>query len=312
MSGPSQILVTGGTGSFGQLLVRELLAAGHSVRVVSRNGVLVQHERLLMYRGDIGRAKDLREAIRGCTAVFHCAAEKTDTRKMMDTNVTGTRLLFDVATEAKVKFFCHMSSAIVVGKVRQRIVDESAPCTPMNLYEETKLAAEQIVSVGLSEGKVVILRPTHIFGAQTLLPWLRSSLYAKARLFLRGNENSYLVYVEDVAAAAVFLWQSASSNRVETFNVSSDDEPGRTHRDVHALFASVVAQAPRSPIVSAPLFIPYCMRLVRRGRANYGDVIYSSRKLLSLGFRFPFGLRPALIHVAGSLRDRHLDLSGAV
>jgi nucleoside-diphosphate-sugar epimerase len=312
MSDRSQILITGGTGFFGRVLVRELLTAGQSLRIISRSGALAEHERVSMCRGDIGRLQDLRAAIHGCTAVFHCAAEKTDSGKMTDTNVLGTQLLFDVATEAGVKFFCHVSSAVVVGRVRQRILDESTPCSPTNLYEETKLAAEQIVSTGLDGGKVAILRPTHIFGAQTLLPWLRTSLSSKVGLFLRGNENSHLVYVQDVAAAAIFLWRSGSGNRVETFNVSSDDESGGTHREAHAVFTSVVAGAPRSSVVAAPLFVPYWLRLMRRGNSNHGDVIYSSRKLRAAGFEFPFGLRAGLVQVAGSLRDRDPHLAGTV
>ena len=282
------------------------------MRVISRSGTLAEDERISIYRGDIRRLDDLRAAIQGCTAVFHCAAEKSDSGKMTETNVFGTRLLFDVASDAQVKFFCHLSSAVVVGKVRQRIVDESAPCSPMNLYEETKLAAEGIVSAGLDGGNVVILRPTQIFGAQTLLPWLESSLYSKARLLLRGKENAHLVYIEDVAAAAVFLWQAVSDKRVETFNVSCDEETGGTHREVHALFASIVDMAPHPFLFSARLFIAYWLRLMRHGIANYGDVIYSSRKLRAVEFRSPFGLRAGLIHVAGVLRDRVPRLSAPV
>jgi nucleoside-diphosphate-sugar epimerase len=312
MSDRSKILITGGTGFFGRVLVRNLVTAGQCVRVISRSGTLAEHEGISMYRGDIRRLEDLRAAIQGCTAVFHCAAEKSDSGKMTETNVFGTRLLFDVAIDAHVKFFCHVSSAGVVGKVRQRIVDESAPCYPMNLYEETKLAAERIVNAGLGGGNVVILRPTNIFGAQTLLPWLESSLYSKARLLLRGKENAHLVYIEDVAAAAIFLWQAASDKRVETFNVSCDEEGGGTHREVQALFASIVDMAPHPFVLSAPLFIPYWLRLMGHGITNYGDVIYSSRKLRAAGFHFPFGLRAGLIHVAGVLRDRipHLSARG--
>jgi nucleoside-diphosphate-sugar epimerase len=244
--------------------------------------------------------------------VFHCAAETSDAAQMTQTNVFGTRLLFDVAIDARVKFFCHLSSVGVVGRVRRKIVDESSPCNPMNLYEETKLAAEGIVSAGLDGGNVVILRPTNIFGVRTLLPWLDGSLYSKVRLLLRGNENAHLVYIEDVAAAAIFLWQAAAGKRVETFNVSSDEEAGGTHREAQALFASMIEMAPRPSLVAAPLFIPYLLRLMRFGSTNYGDVVYSARKLRDAGFHFPFGLRAGLIHVAGILRDRTPHLSAAV
>jgi nucleoside-diphosphate-sugar epimerase len=304
MSDKPSILITGGTGFFGQSLVRNLITTGQSVRIISRNDVRGKHEKISMYRGDITRMADLKAAIQGCTAVFHCAAEKSDPEKMEETNVFATQLLFDVATDAQVKVFCHLSSAGVVGKTRQRIVDEAAHCNPMNLYEETKLAAEQIVNRGLDGGKVVILRPTNIFGAWTLQPWLENSVYSKARLLLKGKESAHLVYIEDVVAAATFLWQAASDKRVDTFNVSCDEEAGNTHRDVQAIFASTVATAPRPFAFSAPLFMPYWLRLMRNGIANSGDVIYSSCKLRAAGFNFPFGLRAGLVHAARELCDR--------
>jgi len=299
-----RILVTGGTGLLGRELVRRLVTSGQRVRVISRTGVPAGHDLISMYHGDIRRLEDLRGAIRGCGAVFHCAAEKNDSARMTETNVSATRLLFDVASEAHVKFFLHLSSVGVVGRVRQRVVDESSPCSPTNRYEETKLAAERIVSAGLEGGKVMILRPTNIFGVQTILPWLRSTLYSRMRLVLQGNEHTHLVYIEDVAAAAIFLWQAGIEEPVETFNVSSDEEDGGTYRDAQALLASLIEAAPRPVKRSAPLFIPHGLRLIRRGFSNYGDVIYSSRKLREAGFHFPFGRRAGLVQVAGALQEQ--------
>jgi nucleoside-diphosphate-sugar epimerase len=231
---------------------------------------------------------------------------------MTETNVSATRLLFEVASEAQVSFFLHLSSVGVVGRVRHRIVDESSACNPMNRYEETKLAAERIVSSGLDSGKVVILRPTIIFGAQTLEPWVRSTLQSRIRLALRGNENTHLVYIEDVVAAAMFLWQKKIEKPVETFNVSSDEEDGGTYREVHTLLASMIEGAAHSFKRSAPLFIPHGLRLIRRGSSNYGDVIYSSHKLRQAGFNFPFGRRAGLVRVASILRDRVPHMNAAV
>jgi nucleoside-diphosphate-sugar epimerase len=304
MSDLSNILVTGGTGLVGRALVRKLVAAGQSVRVLSRNANLAEHDGVSTCRGDITDLQDLRVAIQGCSAVFHCAGETIDAGKMTESNVFATRLLFNVAIDAQVKFFCHLSSVGVVGKTRQAIVDEFAPCNPMNLYEETKLAAEGIVSEGLGGGNVVILRPTNIFGVQTLRPWLEKSLSSRARLLVNGKEHAHLVYVEDVAAAAAFLWQAASVNAVDTFNVACDEDTGGTRREVQALLASTVGATASPLALSAPLFFPYWLRKLRNGNSNYGNVIYSSRKLQRAGFQFPFGLRAGLIHAAGALTIR--------
>jgi nucleoside-diphosphate-sugar epimerase len=236
----------------------------------------------------------LKAALNGCKAVFHCAAEKTDEDVMTAVNVTATRNLFELSRDMRIRYFCHLSSVGVIGRTRLTEVDESTACSPMNEYEATKLAAEQIVRGGLGDGRVVILRPTNIFGPATLRRMLQRSFRSQVRAFLRGNERAHLVYIDDVVAAAVYWMQAAPANATEAFIVSSDEEPGNTHRDIQAFLASRVPTAPSPPKLSAPLFMPYCARLLRHGKTNYGDVIYSSGKLRRAGFAFPFGLQAGL------------------
>jgi nucleoside-diphosphate-sugar epimerase len=288
------ILTTGGTGLVGRAIVRRLLAAGQSVRVISRGDEYPALPGMSIWRGDVTSVGDVASAMRGCHAVFHCAAEKHDRARMAAVNIAATRLLLDLACDFKVKFFCHLSSVGVIGKTGTRIVDEGAPCNPLSLYGETKLAAEEIVRRGLPGGSVVILRPTNIFGPETLEPWLQNSLRSKVRAFLKGRERAHLIYVEDVAAAAVHWLQTSSGGRVETFIVSSDEEPGNTNHEVQAALASMVETATRPCRFSAPLWVPRYARAIRHGHGNLGKVIYSSRRLHQTGYRLPFGLRNGL------------------
>jgi nucleoside-diphosphate-sugar epimerase len=294
ISAASDILVTGGTGFLGRVLVNRLMSAGHTVRILSRTGIRSENPRLRPIRGDLTSTGDLREAMRGVAAVFHCAAERTKIDLMSAVNVTGTKLVFELAAEMRVGYFCHLSSVGVIGKVTRSVVDEDSPCNPMNRYEETKLAAENIVRLGIDSGHVVILRPTNIFGSETLRPLLENSWSARLRLFLRGSEFAHLVYVEDVVAAAVHRMLSPVKTGVETFIVSSDEDGLNTHADVQSSLARLVRGSPRSLGISAPLFIPYWMRRIKHGSTNWGDVIYLSRRLRTAGFEFPFGLQAGL------------------
>jgi nucleoside-diphosphate-sugar epimerase len=289
-----QIMVTGGTGFFGRALVRRLLAAGHSVRLLSRRDAAVHHPRLTVYRGELADVPTLTAAMRGASAVFHCAAEKHATELMTEVNVAGTKRIFDLARELSMRHFCHLSSVGVIGKTRFREVDETAACNPMNRYEETKLAGEQILNEGMDQGIVVILRPTNIFGAQSLEPFLDDSWRTSVRRFVKGRENAHFVYVEDVAAAATYLLDAPALEKVGIFIVSSDEEPGNTYTGIQAAVASRIATAPRPCKLTAPMFVPYCARQLVNGAANYGQITYSSRKLRARGFDFPFGLRRGL------------------
>jgi dihydroflavonol-4-reductase len=288
------ILATGGTGLVGRAIVRQLLAAGQSVRVLSRGDEHPAPPGVSIWRGDVTSVGDVAAAMQGCHAVFHCAVEKYDRTRMAAVNIGATRLLLDLARDLKVMYFCHLSSVAVIGRTDTSSVDEAAPCNPMSLYAETKLAAEEILRGGLPGGSVVILRPTNIFGPATLTPWLQDSLRSRVRAFVFGRERAHLVYVNDVAAAAVHWLQRSSGRDVETFIVSSDDEPGNTNHEVRAALASMVDTAPRPRRLPAPLWVPRCVRAFRQGHGNLVQVIYSSRSLQQTGFRFPFGWRKGL------------------
>ena len=298
------ILATGGTGLVGRSIVRQLVAAGQSVRVLSRGGEPPALPGVSVCRGDVTSAEDVASAMRGCHAVFHCAAERHDSDRMVAVNVTGTRLLLDMACDLQLRFFCHLSSVGVIGRTHATVVDEAAPCHPINLYGETKLAAEEIVSRGLPGGNVVILRPTNIFGPETLGSWLRNSLQSRMRSFLNGRERAHLIYVEDVAAAAVHWLRASGRPAVETFIVSSDEEPGNTHNEVQAVLASMIETAARPCDSSAPLWVPRIARMIRGGHGNLGNVVYSSRKLRQMGCEIPFGLRQGLADAVMLWRDR--------
>lgn len=303
ISKPAGILVTGGTGFFGRSLVRRLIAAGHPVRVLTRKGNSSEHPRISMYNGDVTCLKDLKGAMEGCSAVFHCAAEKKNPAQMMAINVSATKMLFDLAADSDVKFFCHLSSVGVTGRTVEKVVDESTCCNPMNKYEETKLAAEEGVNQGLDSGRVVILRPTNIFGPRTLRPWIENSFHSRMRLLLKGNENANLVYVEDVAAAAVYMLEACPGRAVETYIVSSDEESGNTYHGVHAYLASKIQTATSSLGFSLPLVVPYVLRRIKHGQTNFGDIIYSSRKLRETGFVFPYGLQMGLNEAVGAVKN---------
>jgi nucleoside-diphosphate-sugar epimerase len=300
---PSTILVTGGTGFVGRALVNKLIAAGLPIRILSRGGINSGHPNVSICRGDLTSRKDLEAAIQGCKVIFHCAAEKANEDIMTAVNVTATRRLLELARESRIRYFCHLSSVGVIGRTGLKLVDESVPCNPMNKYEATKAAAEEIVSEGLDDGRVVILRPTNIFGTESLRAMLQKSFRTQIRAFLKGNECAHLVYVNDVVAAAMHWMEAPFSRSVETFIVSSDEESGNTHRHIQALLASRIDSAPRAFKVSAPLFVPYCARLLRHGKTNYGDVRYSSRKIIQAGFHFPFGLRAGLNDALKALLD---------
>jgi UDP-N-acetylglucosamine 4,6-dehydratase/5-epimerase len=111
------ILVTGGTGSFGNVVVRKLLERGCSdIRVFSRDELKQESMRQLLLRpevsffiGDVRDISSLNAAMRGVNYVFHAAALKQVPSceffpmEATLTNVIGTQNVLDSAANANVE-----------------------------------------------------------------------------------------------------------------------------------------------------------------------------------------------------------------
>ncbi|MBB2890718.1 SDR family oxidoreductase [Flexivirga oryzae] len=83
------VLVTGGTGTIGSQVVRELLRSGVSATVLTRStgrAAPGSHE----VEGDLGTGAGLAEAIDGVQAVIHCASDAKHTQEV---DIAGTRRL---------------------------------------------------------------------------------------------------------------------------------------------------------------------------------------------------------------------------
>jgi UDP-N-acetylglucosamine 4,6-dehydratase len=145
----STILLTGGTGSFGNAFVGYLLERGDDVtiRLYSRDE-LKQSEmrerfgdgRLRYFIGDIRDRARLTRAAEGADIIVHAAALKQvpaceyNPFEAVQTNVVGAQNVVDAAIDAGV--------SRVVGLSTDKAVN------PVNLYGATKLCAEKILVQG--------------------------------------------------------------------------------------------------------------------------------------------------------------------
>ncbi len=138
------ILVTGGTGSFGQAIVIELLKTGiRAIRVLSRNEylqVMMQHNisdgRVHYKIGDVRDRERLELVMRGCDFVIHAAALKhitsgeSNPQEVVKTNILGSTNVLEVAS------LCRVSK--VLGISSDKAVN------PVSLYGATKLVMERM------------------------------------------------------------------------------------------------------------------------------------------------------------------------
>lgn len=285
-------VVTGATGMVGKRIVTLLLQQGFPVRVLTRNKAFVDSRVEIIY-GDLEDVSTIERLLLGAKNLFHCAAELNDENKMWGSNVTGTQVLIDKAAKFGLDYICHLSSVGVIGKFRGELADESTECSPMNLYEKSKLQAETLMKNFRGSGRVIILRPTNVIDS------VKNNISSLNRvtIFLKGGENAHIVHAEDVASAALFFLNTPSLNSPDCFIVSCDQNKLNTFAGCKALCDAIKIKSPREgvrPIFHMPWQFPYILRRVTKGPCNRGNVRYSSNKLLSTGFIFPLGFIGAL------------------
>jgi nucleoside-diphosphate-sugar epimerase len=175
------ILVTGGAGYVGSLVVDELLACGHSVRVLdslahgSVPSLLVpwSQERFEFHRADVRDPDARRAALSGVDAVVHLAAIVGDPACLRqpelakEVNLDATRALLRDARAAGVERFVFASTCSNYGKLEgDALASEDFELRPVSLYAETKVAAELDVLAGDHNGfATCCLRFATVYGA---------------------------------------------------------------------------------------------------------------------------------------------------
>ncbi len=170
-----KILVTGATGFVGSHLVKELLARGHSVRILRRTTSplrMIEGLPVETIIGDVTERDSVQQAVKGCQVVFHVAGHISfwsgNNALQTKINVQGTRHVVEAALAAgTVERLIHTSSIAAIG-IPDGIGDETLAYNwwPHHInYCNSKYLAEQEVQRGVKLGlNAVIVNPATIFG----------------------------------------------------------------------------------------------------------------------------------------------------
>lgn len=290
--------VTGGSGIIGKRIVKRLKDAGFKVRVLSRKEQ-PEHNGVEFVKGELNDNLVLKDLLCGADMLFHCAGELHDESKMNLVNVKGTELLIETARTANIQYFCHLSSAGVIGKTSQKWVDERVDCQPQNAYERSKYMAERVAQKGIDGCRVIILRPTNVVDNDqpgVLKTITDGTTKSRLKLMLIGGECSHIIHADNVAAAAIHFIDKPFESP-ECFFVSADNESRTTFAELFVLYKQLLhchSIKKYSKPAHLPIFIPYLLRKVLRGNGNIGDVRYSSERLFLTGLKFPLNIEDTL------------------
>lgn len=228
-----QVLITGGLGFIGSTLTHALVAAGARVRVLDallplyggnwRNLAGIE-DRVSTLVSDIRDERQLREAVGGCSAVFHVAAQTSHLDSMedplldADINVRGMLLLLEtIRSEAPEATLVNVGTRAQYGVLDVARVAEDGPTHPTDCYGVSKHAAELYALVyarafGLDARGV---RATNSFGPRHqmkhgrygILNWfVRLALDGEdLTVYGEGNQLRDFLYVDDLVDALLRL-----------------------------------------------------------------------------------------------------------
>ncbi|HXM94127.1 MAG TPA: dTDP-glucose 4,6-dehydratase [Candidatus Dormibacteraeota bacterium] len=158
-----RIFVTGGAGFVGSNFIRYVLGLGKGYSIVNYDkltyagnlanlAAIADDPRYCFVRGDICDLSSVEAAMRGCDAVVHFAAESHVDRsiyepaQVIQTNITGTFILLQVARTLGLQRFVHVSTDEVYGDVYPgEFSDEHSELRPSSPYSASKASSDLLV-----------------------------------------------------------------------------------------------------------------------------------------------------------------------
>ena len=242
-----KILVTGADGFIGSHLTEELVKKGYEVKAfVFYNSFntwgwldtlpqsLMRHVEI--FQGDVRDPNGVRDAPRGCAAVFHLAAliaipfsyHSPDT--YVDTNIKGTLNVLQAARETGTRVLV-TSTSEVYGTAQYVPIDERHPYQGQSPYSATKIGADRLAESFYRsfELPVTIVRPFNTYGprqsARAVIPTIITQLLAGKTEIKLGSltPTRDFNYVKDTANGFISIYES-NQTVGEEINIATQKE----------------------------------------------------------------------------------------
>lgn len=223
------ILVTGATGFLGSAVARLLLARGEQVRLLVRPssaGANIDGLPAEIAYGDLRDAASLAMACRGCSSLYHVAADYRlwvrDPNELYQSNVEGTRALMLAALHAGVQRIVYTSSVATLGYHRDGTpADEDTPVTVDDMighYKRSKFLAERVVDELVISQRLpaVIVNPSTPIGPRDIKPTptgrvVRDAALGRIPAFVDTGLN--VAHVDDVADGHLLAFEGGVIGR---------------------------------------------------------------------------------------------------
>jgi dihydroflavonol-4-reductase len=224
-----RVLVTGGTGFVGSHVCRQLMAAGHAVRLLVRNRDKAQayYQRLgegvpELVPGDVTDIAAVKAALTGCDGVVHAAAgtpmQMGSVEQLFAVNVGGVKNVVGSVLSLGIERIVCISSITAIFNEDASKVTADAPPSPSKLpYGQSKVEAEIYLRELQAQGApIAIVYPGGVIGPDD--PGFSDSCKALKhriengfRIF--GDGGMQFIDVRDLAALVCSLVTTGGAGR---------------------------------------------------------------------------------------------------
>lgn len=247
-------LVTGGAGFIGSFLCEDLLERNYEVVCLDNfwrgkrenTNHLLEKENFKLIKGDIKNIEDIRKAAKGCDFIYHLGAINGTKYfyerpiLVLETNITGTKNVLEVAKENNIKVI-FTSSSEVYGEPEKIPTPEDENCvldnptiTQRHSYSTSKLVGEYLCLAYRDKFdiSVSILRYFNVYGPRligTKYGQVVSIFFNQAMkdddltVYGDGTQTRSFTYVSDVTDATIEVGESDETNG-EIYNVGRQKE----------------------------------------------------------------------------------------
>lgn len=218
-------IVTGGSGYFGSLLMKQLVDQGWYVKNLDINKPYENLKNSEFIQSDVRNLSNLENQFEGVNTIFHNVAlvPITKSSNYEETNLYGTKNVIELGIKSKVSSFVYTSSSAIYGAPKNNPVKENDVPFPAENYGKSKLDAEFLCGTYSSKINVSIIRPRTILGHgrlgifQILFDWISKGWNIP---ILGNGDNIYqFVHADDLARACIL---SSGSKGLNFYNVGAE------------------------------------------------------------------------------------------
>ena len=222
-------LITGGSGYFGEVLIKELIK--NNINCTSfdlyRNDNQNLDKKVKFFKGDIRNISDIKKSFDNIDLVFHCVAQVPlvkNKRLFEEVNIKGTENILDISLKNKVKKFIYISSSAVYGLPEKNPITRNSIPKPLEIYGKTKLLGEDHCRRFIEKGlNISIIRPRTILGLgrlgifEILFSWIIEG--SNIPVFDDGQNIYQFIHADDLANAC---FKASTKSKPDLFNIGTD------------------------------------------------------------------------------------------